>query len=213
MNLIKIGSGTIVIQNFLLIVFGIFNIYIGFPDYPIRRDTFLPLPVTVFVILTILFSLDLLGFLIFAIGLFRKRNQGKQLQTKHTLAALGILGWIITRLFIQILFVHASDYNGGFRTNDAYYMYAINATTLLISGITQFDVNFFYYSLANVSILWILVLTIYNDGFVMPVNTIFLLKAITMPIIGIFTFGSIFRFDLVKHDLQKFTTDPYPEFQ
>lgn len=170
-----------------------------------------------FMLLTV-FTLDLIGFMIFAIGLLRFTPDEHDASRRYKIAGMGIIGWFVIRLFFQWGFIIGILVNPDFSINPdiidpLLLLYGVNSLCLLISGLTGVHRRYLYYTILNFLAVWI---TIFGriaetPGLFLEI-TVFI-KLVTVPVLAIFVFRGIYVDNWGAPKSDKYTTDIYPSYQ
>lgn len=163
-----------------------------------------------------LFTLDLIGFLLLGIGLMLYSQKDDTTAMSYRIAGMGMLGWFVSRLSIQILIIVPSKYSDQFNFQDMIYLFSLNSIFLLISGLTRINDNYLNYTTLNFIAVWsitIFSLLALSEWSIFILMFSVFLKVIIVPIHGIIAFreGYYGRWGHLKS--LNGSTDTYPEFQ
>ena len=211
MNLIKLGSGVITVQNYSIIVLDIFVVFSFFND-SLGGTTQL-----LFALLTV-FVLDLIGFMIFAIGLINLSIDGQEDNRRHKIAGIGIIGWFLIRFMLQYGLIIGILIPMDISTSKevftiTLFWYGINSLCLLISGLTMVNKRYLYYTILNFFAVWITILGWIIQQLALFLEITIFIKLVTVPVLAIFVFRGIYDGNWEAPKSEKYTTEIYPKYQ
>ncbi len=162
--LVKIASLLLIIQNLLIYVLLSFA-----SDF----DKMLKL----------VFYLDLIGFSLLAIGFYIRSKEQNLSKDPYLIAAGGVLGWLINRLYWQ----YTADPES-ITENQFTFSFALSAVFLLISGFSKVNNRYFLFTSINLAAVLLMALGTDSDVAIIGVYT----KIFVVPIFAIIAFWSFY---------------------
>ncbi|MCE7736960.1 MAG: hypothetical protein GPJ54_18895 [Candidatus Heimdallarchaeota archaeon] len=209
MNLIKTGSRVLVIQNIVFLFIWTSTLFWVIFN---QVDDF----IVVFVALIGVFLADMVGFTMLAIG-FLKLSRKHSDESKYLrIAGIGILGWVITRLGLQVYLIYyfiIGEGIGQLNVKVFIIFFSISSLCLFISGLSRIHKKYFYFTTMNFVAVWLVTLSFLLQLPGISLELSGLIKLVTLPVLAMFVFMDMYQSDLSIPTSEKYTTDIYPKYQ
>lgn len=206
LNLIKSGSGLLILQNLLFIFVwtsvvlelitddGFFNIYLYITLYGV-------------------FVLDLIGFLLLGSGFLKYSWKELENSRSYKMAALGILGWLFTRIYMQteLMIGYATgQVTSRIDEYDLIFLFSLSSLCLFISGLSRIHTRYLYFTALNFAAVWITTISYLFEIPGLSLEITIFIKLVTVPVLAIFVFRDLYMNNPSRPKSEKYTTEIYP---